>query len=301
MAANTNGVSRLGQQVRAVRPALPGRLMLVGPSGSGKTRSGLTIATSLAETEPGGILVIDTESESATTYADDFEFEHLPWRAPFDPRDLAATLVAIDRQEFAVVMIDSMTHFWRKEGGTLQIADGKFGGWKVARPAQEQMVEAMLACKAHVIGCVRAKTTYVQEQEANGKYSVRKLGMEAQQDDTLEYEMNLVGDIDLDHKITVTKSRTTVLPTGRVFQSGGAELLAETYRDWLAGGADRIEAVIAEDWTSRMNACSEAANVKRTFYARFGRPDMVLVEQADECEAWIVSIENPSPEELPAG
>jgi hypothetical protein len=33
--------------------------------------------------------MIDTEKESALTYADDFTFDHLPWDPPFEPRELA--------------------------------------------------------------------------------------------------------------------------------------------------------------------------------------------------------------------
>ena len=180
--------SRLGRATKAVRPALKARMMLAGPPGAGKTRTGLIMAEVLAE--GGRVLVIDTERESALTYADDFEFTHLAWEPPYDPRELAVVLREAG-QDYDVVIVDSLTHFWRYEGGTLDIAEGKFSGWKAARPAQDEMVRAVLSCQAHVILAVRSKLSYTQTVDDRGRHVVEKLGMAPQQDDTLEYEMTV--------------------------------------------------------------------------------------------------------------
>ena len=142
--------------------------MVSGPTGAGKTWTALKIAEVLAE--GGKILVIDTEKESALTYADTFTFVHLPWLPPFEPRELARTMAEAGH-EYAVVIVDSTSHFWRKEGGTLDIAGGKFTGWKDARPAQEDLVQALLDCHAHVILCARSKMEHVQE-EINGRHAL---------------------------------------------------------------------------------------------------------------------------------
>ena len=124
-------MSRLANAKPAVRPSLKARLMLSGPAGAGKTYAALEIAATLGER----VLVIDTEKESALTYADQFRFDHLPWRPPFDPRELAHELVAAG-ETYDAIIVDSFSHFWTGSGGTLDIADGKFGGWKTARPGQ---------------------------------------------------------------------------------------------------------------------------------------------------------------------
>ena len=180
------------------------------------------------------ILGIDTEKESMLTYADDFDFAHLPWASPYSPRELAETLVEASGT-YGVIIVDSLSHFWRAEGGTLDIANGKYTGWKDARPAQEELVEAITGCATHVIVTVRSKIGYVQEEE-NGKYTVRKIGMAAQQDDNLEFEMNVAVDLSIDHTATISKTRTTVLPVGRAFRAGHAAELAAIYKEWLAGG-----------------------------------------------------------------
>lgn len=224
--------NRLSLAREAVRPSLKARLMLSGPAGAGKTFSALEIASVLGER----ILLIDTEKESALTYASEFAFTHLPWAPPFDPRELGATLVQA-AADYDVIVVDSLSHFWGGQGGTLDIADGKFGGWKTARPAQNDAVDGILSSPAHVIVCVRSAIEHVQELDTRtGKQVVRKLGLAPKQDKDLEYELNLAVEIDIDHRIAVAKSRTTAIPVGQMFAPGHARDLGNTYKEWLAGG-----------------------------------------------------------------
>lgn len=224
--------NRLALAREAVRPSLKARLMLSGPAGAGKTYSALEIAAVLGDR----VLLIDTEKESALTYASDFAFTHLPWAPPFDPRELGSTLVQA-AADYDVIVVDSLSHFWGGQGGTLDIADGKFGGWKTARPAQNDAVDGILSSPAHVIVCVRSAIEHVQETDPKtGKQVVRKLGLAPKQDKDLEYELNLAVEIDIDHRIAVAKSRTTVIPVGQMFAPGHARDLAVAYKDWLAGG-----------------------------------------------------------------
>jgi hypothetical protein len=250
---------------------------LSGPPGSGKTRTALIVAEVLAE--GGSVLVIDTEQSSALTYADDFTFTHLGWHPPFDPRELAATILDAGR-EHQVVIVDSMSHFWRGEGGTLDIAGGKFTGWKDARPAQIDMVEAVLRCPAHVLLCARSKVEHVQQVE-NGKHVVRKLGMAVVQDDELEYEINVAAELDMDHSLSVSKSRTVAVPVGRQFKAGHAEDFATLYRDWLAGGEPPARQEVVDELVAAMNGLPVEARreCKAEFLAQLGRPEHLRESQ----------------------
>lgn len=260
-------------------------MLLSGPSGAGKTRSALIVAQVLADGGP--VLVIDTERESALTYADDFTFKHLPWEPPYNPQELGTTLLEAGR-EFAVIIVDSLSHFWRGEGGTLDIADGKFTGWKAARPAQEDLVAALLRTDAHFIGCSRSKVEHVQEVE-NGKHVVKKLGMAVIQDDTLEYELNVAAELAMDHTIAVSKSRTIAIPVGRTFKAGHAEDFATLYGDWLKGGEPPAPQQLVEALTRRMNALPEAHRVacKQEFLAAFGRPEHLRESQLEDAETFV--------------
>src|SRR4051794_16392214 len=121
----------------AVRQSRMGTLLLTGPSGAGKTWTALTIAQILGTPT----IVFDTEARSALDYADVFSFEHVAWTAPYDPAELAANVVAAPARGYDVVIVDSFSHFWSGQGGTLDIADGRFTGWKEARPVQREAVD----------------------------------------------------------------------------------------------------------------------------------------------------------------
>jgi hypothetical protein len=282
-------VSRLQQARKAVRPALKGRMMLSGPAGAGKTRSGLIISEVLAERTP--ILGVDTEKESMLTYADDFDFTHLPWQPPYDPRELA-DLLGDAGDTYGVILIDSLSHFWRKEGGVLDIAAGKFTGWKEARPVQEALIEAILNCRAHVVLGVRSKVEHTQEVE-NGRNVVKKLGMAAQQDDDLEFEMNVAVELSMDHTATISKSRTTVLPVSRAFKAGQVAELAAVYRDWLKSGEPPASKAAVDDLRRRVNALDEErrGECRNEFLASHGRPEQLRASQVDAAKALVAGFE----------
>ena len=266
--------------------------MLSGAPGSGKTRTGLIILTTLlAELEEPKILVIDTEKESALTYADDFTFDHLRWQPPYEPRELGRVLIEAGT-EYDGIQCDSLSHFWRGEGGVLDIAGGKFTGWADARPAHADLVEGILACDAHVVLCVRAKVAHEQVQEG-GKWTVKKLGMQAIQDDELEYEINVALDLDMDHSMTVSKSRTTEVPVGRTFKAGHAEDFAVIYRDWLAGGEPPTSREVVESIVARLDGLpdEERKSAKQEFMAALGHPMKLTESKAADADRLVTQWE----------
>ncbi len=296
----SEGKSRLGLAVPAVRGPMKARMLLSAPAGGGKTRSGLLAATILAEGGP--IVLIDTEKESALCYAEDFTFRHIPWVAPFSPYDLAATIAEAGDQ-IAVVIVDSFTHFWKGDGGILDIADGKFGGWKVARPAQVDLIDAILGCKAHVILCAREKMAHAQEQNAKtGKIEVKKLGMEVQQDGDLEYEINVSLTLDKEHHLSVSKSRTTALPVGRTFQPGHVEDMAVLYLEWLKAGVPPAAPKLVEAFRARVAALPTAVRKAciQEFRAELGPPDALRESLVDQAESLVARFEAQARAEAPA-
>jgi hypothetical protein len=232
--------SRARNRRPAIRRPTLARLALSGPSGAGKTWTAL----SFAEVLGGPVLVIDTErgddaQGAAELYADQFAFDTIEWPAPYDPRDLALTLDDLsalpDDERPAVVIIDSASHFWIGEGGTLDIAGGKFGGWRTATPAQDELVNAILRGRFHVIVCTRARMDYAVEEEPGGKQKVVKLGLAPVQRPELEYEFQVVLNLDTDHRIDVAKTRAQPL-AGMSWPAGQQERAALIYREWLASG-----------------------------------------------------------------
>lgn len=274
----------------AARKATKARLALSGPSGSGKTWTALSIAEVLA---PGGrYVIIDTEpsddnNTAAELYADRFAFDLIDWtQPPFDPRDLTLTIKQLGDQGIDVLIVDSASAFWRGEGGTLDIADGRFGGWRVGTPAQNQLIDAILRAPMHVIFCTRAKQAYAVEEKPDGRQKVTKLGLEPIQRADIEYEFQVVGMIDNDHRIDIGKTRCADL-AGLSFVANKQGELAAIYRDWLAKGLALITQTDADLLTSAFGAIDDAderKTAKAAFVAAFGRPAEIETDRL--ADAW---------------
>lgn len=223
------------QQARA-------RIAFSGPSGAGKTMWSLQWATVLAKGQP--IAVIDTERGSASLYSDRFKFDVLQMRPPYHPDRLVEALKQAEASGYAVVLIDSLTHFWSGQGGVLEIVDdasNRFKGnshaaWQVGTPIQQRMVDALLGFDGHLIATTRAKTEWMMEQDKNGKVSPRKVGLAPQQRQDIEFEFTVFMDIDATtHKASASKSRFDGF-RDRVFDPSQSIEAAEEFAEWLDTG-----------------------------------------------------------------
>lgn len=196
----------------AARPSTKARIALNGPSGAGKTYSALSIATGMGS----NIGVIDTERGSAANYAGLFTFKHL--RMPNTrPQTLIQALAVAAQRGIDVVIIDSMTHFWSGKGGILDQVDSTTSssqsrnafttGWKKVKPVEQEMWEAILSFPGHVIVTIRVKTAYEIQETSTGKKEPVKIGLKPDQREGADYEFDLVGDLNLQHVMRVSKSR----------------------------------------------------------------------------------------------
>lgn len=274
----------------AVRQEMKARLMLSGPSGAGKTRTALIIASHIGSST----CVIDTEHGSARTYADDFDFVHIDWQPPYDPRELAATIAELS---YDTIIVDSLSHFWKGEGGTLDIANGDFRGWKEATPAQDDMVTAALRSPAHIILCVRSKMHYEAEQRGD-RMRVTKVGLAPIQRDDLEYELNVSARMSMEHVLAIDKTRCPVL-ADREFRPGRAHEMAELYAAWLAGGEPVAPPEVVREITDRINALGDDARkaCKAEFVAKIGRPELLRESQIDAAHLLVAEYEPQSGQE----
>lgn len=248
----------------ATKAQAKARIALDGPSGSGKTWTALSVAMGLGQR----IAVIDTERGSASKYAGDFRFDTLQMHT-YDPRDLVKALSAAAGAGYDVVIVDSLSHFWMGKGGMLEQVDGftkrsssgnSFGGWKDARPIEREMIDGLLAYPGHVIVTMRTKTEWVITENDRGRKEPKKIGLKAEQRDGLEYEFDIVGDLDLDHNLVVSKSRMSALADkviSRPDSEVGGQILA-----WLTDG-ESLPTV--EDYILRVMQTEDFAVVRETF------------------------------------
>jgi len=223
---------------RAERRKAKLRLAIAGPAGSGKTYSALLIAFGLG----GRVAMIDTERGSGELYAHLGEYDVSSLEAPFVPEKYVEAIRAAEAAGYDTIIIDSLSHAWAGPGGILDIHDyvtatdknsNSWTAWRHVTPRHNELVDAMLMSKCHIIATMRSKTAYIQTVE-NNRTVIKKVGMNPIQRDGMEYEFTIFLDLDQSHVASTSKDRTELFD-GQVFKitpEVGKRLLA-----WLEAGA----------------------------------------------------------------
>ncbi|MCX7779633.1 MAG: ATP-binding protein [Negativicutes bacterium] len=215
------------------------KLALCGPSGSGKTYSALKIAKGMG----GKIALIDTENGSGQLYCDIADYDVAEIAPPFSVDKYIGAIKEAETAGYNILIIDSLSHAWAKEGGILDEVDKRSGGksaftsgWREATPMHNRLIDTILQSPLHIIVTMRAKTAYDLEKDEKGKVIPVKKGMEPVQRAGLEYEFTVVLDMDnYQHTATAGKDRTRLFD-GKCFipdEGTGAQLIA-----WLEQGVD---------------------------------------------------------------
>jgi hypothetical protein len=115
-----------------------------------------------------------------------------------------------------------------------------FTGWITASlsgRAHNRLLDTMLQSTLDLIVTMRSKTKYVLE-EHNGRQIPKQVGMELVQRDGIEYEWDILGELDKENTLVVTKSRCQAL-SGKRFAPPGAEL-GQAIKAWLRAGAPPV-------------------------------------------------------------
>ena len=260
------------------------KIALWGSSGAGKTYSALKMAYGL--TNGGRVGVIDTENGSSGLYADiadnpsntmenGWRFQALEFEPPYDPRDLT-NLINQHSTEFDALVIDSASAFWNQSGGLMDIVDAAaktargntMAGWKVGTPIQEELKEAFLRAKCHIILCMRAKTVFELGKDDKGRNKVDKLGLGPIQRDSTIYEMTIGAEINPDHSMTVIKSRCSDVD-GKTYTTTGTNQKLEdfvtTINRWLGTAeAEKAEEEMEEDFKKNSEALAREFDMQAT-------------------------------------
>ena len=283
---------------RATKFASKLRLALIGISGSGKTYSALEIAKTLGKR----ICLIDTEFGSASKYADKFEFDTLPLDT-FSPLTYVEAIEQVDKQNYDVIIVDSLSHAWMGKDGALEQVDkaakrsqssNTYVAWRDVTPMHNKLVDSLLRVRAHLIVTMRAKSEYVMEEyEVNGKKKTKpvKIGLAPIQRDGLEYEFDVVGDMDIDNNYIVSKTRCSELHQAVINKPG--KQLAMTLLNWLDGApaperpisntsvnnAGQLQQSIENDLGGR-----EVTPQKRDYYA-----EVAKLNSMDELKKWFLA------------
>lgn len=230
------------------------KLGMAGVSGSGKTMGALLIAYGLMKstypTLPDDALwekicLIDTENNSGSLYADMRvgtthigSFNTIPLSAPYSPSRYREAISCCEQNGIEVIIIDSLTHAWAGEGGSLDKQSAiaakignSYTAWRNVTPEHNKLVEALLQSPAHIIATIRSKTEYAMQKGTDGKNTITKLGLAPIFRDGIEFEFTTMLEIDSNHLASASKDRTAM------FGSDFFTITADTgkrFYDWLS-------------------------------------------------------------------
>lgn len=212
------------------------RLALSGPSGSGKTYTALTFAKFLGKK----IAVIDTEGNSASKYANLFDFDVLNLQN-CHPKNFIQAIDEAVKYGYDVLIIDSLSHAWNGKDGILELADreklritNKFQAWSKVAPVQTEFTNKLITAPINIIATLRVKTAYDMQEDDNGKKKPVKIGLAPVQKEGIEYEFDILAEMTPDNTFVVSKTRCPEL-NGYIKQQPGAET-AEIIKNWLSDG-----------------------------------------------------------------
>lgn len=199
----------------ATRIKRKARISISGVSKSGKTYTALTIAKGLAG-KKGKIVLIDTEHGNAALYGDRFNFDMATVEPPYHPDKLINLIHEAESAGYDVLIADSLSHYWEREGGFLDIHNeltearkdkNSWAAWQDINPIWTDFVDTMLGSKMHIIGTMRSKTDYATDRDGEGRLKIRKVGLKPIMRDGLEYEFDIVASMTPDHYFIVEGTR----------------------------------------------------------------------------------------------
>ena len=237
------------------------RMALTGPSGSGKTYTALTLAQYLGKK----VCVVDTEGNSASKYANLFDFCTLSL-TDCHPNNFIKAIDAAVAEGFDVIILDSLSHAWNGKNGLLELADrekmkltNQFQAWAKMAPIQNALTNKLLTAPIHILTTLRVKTAY-DMQEENGKKRPVKIGLAPVQKEGIEYEFDVLAEMTPENTMIISKARCPEL-NGQVFNKPGKEV-ADILNGWLNDGAEPVKA--AEQKTEAVSAQTVVPAAKTT-------------------------------------
>jgi Ni2+-binding GTPase involved in maturation of urease and hydrogenase len=224
---------------KAERTQLYLRCALFGPSGSGKTMTALRMAKGISGKMGVPLAVIDTEAKSASKYAD---------RIPFEVDNLdkktvdhyIASMKAAEKAGYKVLVIDSLSHAWRElteevdQIAQSSVSKNTFSPWAKVNPKQKRFIDAILNYPGHIIATMRSKTEWVIGEGKDGKTSPKMVGLAPEQGKGIEYEFDLLMEMNQSHQATVSKDRTGKFQDETVDKPG--EDFGIALYEWLMSG-----------------------------------------------------------------
>lgn len=228
----------------------PLKILLHSPTWGGKTMGSLLLATGIVMAKRGyadvkdawqHILLVDSEYRRGTMYAAMGPYKYLEVTAPYNTEKIDNILKIVETDAtIDVVIFDSMTHYWAKDGGILseKTAKDKLGGnsytnWLEYTGKFNRTVDAILGSSKHIIATARSKSDTVLIPNEQGKMAPKTFGLKPELRDDSDFEFDIVFNIDKEtHNLIVEKA----LPGMNLFYPPiSSSLGAEIYNHSIDG------------------------------------------------------------------
>lgn len=238
---------------KAIREDVNAIIGLIGSSGSGKTYTAMRLASGIVG-EKEKFAVIDTESRRSLHYADMFNFDFLELSPPFKPCSYAEAVKVADDAGYKVIIVDSTSHGWAGEGGTLDQQEEeldrmagddyrkreacKIASWIKPKTGHKKMVQKLLQTKATLILCFRAEEKMGMEKDPKtGKVIPVSKGWQPICEKNLPYELTISFLLTSDkpgHPIPIKlqKQHSDIFPLDRPIDEESGKKLFQ----WSMGG-----------------------------------------------------------------
>jgi len=198
----------------------------------------LRMAKGIAEKMGVPFAVIDTEARSATKYVHRFTFKVNDLKEKTIDHYIASMKEA-EKAGYKVLVIDTLSHAWRETTEEVDritqssLSKNNVLSWAKVNPKQKRFIDAILNYPGHIIVTMRSKTEWVIGVGKDGKIEPQKIGLAPEQGKGIEYEFDLLIEIDQKHCAKITKDRTGKFQD-EIIEKPGEEFGVELY-EWLAG------------------------------------------------------------------
>jgi hypothetical protein len=110
-------------------------------------------------------------------------------------------------------------------------------------PKQKWFIDAILTFPGHIIATMRSKTEWVIGEGKNGRSASEKLGLAPEQGKGIEYEFDLLMELDQNHQAVVSKDRTGKFQD-EVIDRPGEDFGIALY-EWLTGGKAELPPLVS--------------------------------------------------------
>lgn len=196
----------------AVKYVKPMKILLFGPSFSGKTYSAIEIAVGIVMAKRGctrdeamkHIVLVDSEYGRGALHRSLGAYNYIEIKPPYHVTKLADIIAELsEMDEVDVILPDSLTHFWSKVGGILDLKaqKDKAGGnsytnWQEYTMVFNRMLDVIFQSPKHIIATARSKNDTTLIPNDKGKMVPTTYGLKPELRDGVEYDFDISFNID---------------------------------------------------------------------------------------------------------